>query len=90
MQGKRLTRRQFVQLSGLSLAGAALAACAAPAAGPAPASSGGESAPSAEVTEVRFATDWVEGARGATIETAMKDFPEEHIRALPGAQEHGN
>ena len=78
MQGKRLTRRQFVQLSGLSLAGAALAACAAPAAGPAPASSGGESAPSAEVTEVRFATDWVEGARGATIETAMKDFPEEH------------
>lgn len=72
-----MTRREFVRLASLSVAGATLAACAAPAAAPA-ASTGGSSAPVVETTEVRFATDWVEGARGATIEAAMKKFPELH------------
>jgi multiple sugar transport system substrate-binding protein len=74
-----LTRREFVRLAGLSVAGATLAACVAPTAAPAASTgSGGASAPAAETTEVRFATDWVEGARGATIDAAMKRFPELH------------
>lgn len=74
MRGRQFTRREFVQLAGLSAAGTMLAACTAPNVAPA----GGEGAPAAEVAEVRFATDWVEGARGATIETAMERFPELH------------
>lgn len=76
MRAKPMTRREFVRLAGLSLAGAAVTACVAPSAAPAPA------APAAAVKEVRFATDWVEGARGATIEAALKAFPEEY----PGIQ----
>lgn len=77
MSGNRFTRREFVRMAGLSVAGATLAACT-PMTGPAPSTGGAESAPAAETVEVRFATDWVEGARGATIETAMKRFPELH------------
>jgi multiple sugar transport system substrate-binding protein len=77
MSRNQLTRREFVKLAGLGMAGATLAACAAPVASPAPSGSG-DSAPAAETTEVRFATDWVEGARGATIETALQRFPELH------------
>lgn len=76
MSGNRLTRREFVRLAGLSAAGVTLAACTAPVAAPAAAPSSGGSAPAAAKAEVRFATDWVEGARGATIETALKRFPE--------------
>jgi multiple sugar transport system substrate-binding protein len=76
MSGKLLTRRDFVRLAGLSVAGATMAACAAPVAAPTTSTGSGESAPAAEKAEVRFATDWVEGARGATIETALQRFPE--------------
>jgi multiple sugar transport system substrate-binding protein len=79
MRGNHLTRRDFVRLAGLSVAGVTLAACAVPVAAPAASTGSGESAaPAGETVDVRFATDWVEGARGATIETALKRFPELH------------
>src|SRR4051794_20480549 len=76
MRGNQLTRREFVRLAAVGAAGTALAACT-PVAAPA-ASSSGAAAPAAATTEVRFATDWVEGARGETINAAMKRFPEVH------------
>lgn len=72
------SRRAFMRLAGAGMAGMALAACAAPPAG-APAQPAEEGAvPAASTAEVRFATDWVEGARGATIETALEIWAEQH------------
>jgi multiple sugar transport system substrate-binding protein len=77
MHGNQLTRREFVRLAAFGAAGAALAACT-PVAAPSASSSGAANAPAGAPTEVRFATDWVEGARGDTINAAMKRFPELH------------
>jgi len=74
-----LSRRDFLRLSSVSVAGATLVACAVAQPGAAPAGgTGSESAPAAAATEVRFATDWVEGARGATMDAAMEMFAEQY------------
>ncbi|MBK8796624.1 MAG: twin-arginine translocation signal domain-containing protein [Anaerolineales bacterium] len=54
MSTKRMSRRDFLRVSGMSVAGLALVACAAPVAPGA--SSGAESAPSDGVTEIRLGT----------------------------------
>ena len=54
MSMKTLSRRDFLRVSGMTVAGIAMAACAAPAA-PA-AETGGAAAPSEGVTEIRVAT----------------------------------
>lgn len=54
MSMRRLSRRDFLRVSGMSVAGLALAACAAP--GAPSAAPGAESAPSGDVTEIRLAT----------------------------------
>lgn len=77
MSRQQLSRRDFLRVSGLGAAGVVLAGCVAPQ-GAAPAAEGGAAAPAAETVELRFATDWVEGARGATIETAMKIWAEQN------------
>lgn len=76
MRQQGLSRRDFLRVSGIGAAGVVLAACVAPST--APAAEGGGAAPAAEAVELRFATDWVEGARGATIDTAMKIWAEQN------------
>jgi multiple sugar transport system substrate-binding protein len=82
MNQQKLSRRGFLRISGVGAASALLAACVAPGSpqGAADAPSAGDdaAAPAAAGKEVRFATDWVEGARGATIETAMPIWSERY------------
>ncbi|MCB0055265.1 MAG: hypothetical protein KDE24_37570 [Caldilinea sp.] len=60
MQSNQLSRRRFLQLSGMGAASAVLlAACQAPAAAPgAGPAAGGEAAPAAAKTEIRVAHAW--------------------------------
>jgi len=68
-------------MAGIGATGLTLAACVAsqPGAAPVPTAAGdGGSEPDAAATEIRFATDWIEGVRGDTMETAMGIFAEQN------------
>lgn len=79
---RRISRRRFLQVSGMATAGAALAACA-PAAAPEAASDAGSSAsadasdsaavPSSEVTEIEF-MNWWGAHREALMDEAIANF----------------
>ncbi|HRW08828.1 MAG TPA: extracellular solute-binding protein [Caldilineaceae bacterium] len=77
MKQQKLSRRELLRITGISATGVLLAACVTPQ-GAAPATGGEGAAPDAAGTEVRFATDWVEGARGATMDAAMEMFAEQN------------
>ena len=66
-----LTRRTFLKMSGMTVAGVALAACAAPAVGPA----GGADEAAAEKTSIRV-THWWGDAFNVPIETFMESHPD--------------
>lgn len=68
MDSLRLSRRSFLTLSTASMAATALSGCFSFFGF---GSDDEERGPAAEPIEVRFATDWVEGARGATMDAAM-------------------
>jgi multiple sugar transport system substrate-binding protein len=79
MNQQRMSRRGFLRIAGVGAASALMVACVAPQSTTAPAAGdNAAAAPAAASTEVRFATDWVEGARGATIETAMQMWAERY------------
>jgi multiple sugar transport system substrate-binding protein len=78
MMRQAYSRRAFMRLAGVGATGLALAACVAPPTGAPAQQAEGGAAPAASTAEVRFATDWVEGARGATIETALEMWAELH------------
>jgi len=73
----QLSRRELLRMMGIGATGAMLAACTPPQA-VAPAAEGSEAAPDAAAKELRFATDWVEGARGATLDAALAMFAEQN------------
>ncbi|MBV7328306.1 extracellular solute-binding protein [Chloroflexi bacterium TSY] len=65
---RKLSRRGFLNLSGASVASVAFVACRRFWSGSDPSDDG---TPELDGVEVRFATDWVEGARGATMDAAL-------------------
>ena len=75
MTNNRLNRRRFLQLSGMSIAGAALAACAAPAAAPG-ADSGGDAA--METTVVSLGLTW-----GASFQPHQGEFNDMFMERNP-------
>ena len=64
MRKRNLSRRDFLRLSSITATGAVLSACF----------SDQDDAPAGEPVEIRFATDWVDGARGATMDAALDMF----------------
>lgn len=76
MQQSSLSRRKFLQLSALTVGGAALAACV-PAAPGGQTSSGGAAAPAAAQTEIRVAHAW-DASFWPTQEAFDKQFNEKH------------
>ena len=89
---KHLSRRNFLRISSFSVAGLALAACAAPSAAPAAPAEGGEAAaPSGENVTVRFHAR-IGGQEDALYDMQMPKFMEENpnielVReSFPGAE----
>lgn len=75
MTNKPLSRRRFLQLTGITATGAALAACVAP--GGAPAGEGG-AAPAGEVTEVSLGLTW-----GASFQPRQAEFNDMFMERNP-------
>jgi multiple sugar transport system substrate-binding protein len=76
MTNQPLSRRRFLQLTGLTATGAALAACAAP--GGAPAADGGSAAPSTEAVTVTLGLTWE-----AAFQGTQKEFDDRFTEAHP-------
>jgi len=74
---KGMSRRDFLRVSSLSVAGLALAACAVPTAAPAGQASGGEAAPAGEKVTVRFHAR-IGQQEDALYDMQMPEFMEEN------------
>ncbi|HXF63733.1 MAG TPA: extracellular solute-binding protein [Caldilineaceae bacterium] len=79
MQAKQLSRRRFLQATGLGAAGLVMAACVAPAAPGAAPAAGGEAAPAEETITLTFGHHWE-----AAFRPRQEEFDNRYLAEHPG------